>query len=47
MSHMNKQYRLQRLQKRMSKIMLSVAVESANQQTTEEFFSGQPFLVGK
>ena len=44
---MNKQYRLQRIQKRMSKIMLSVAVESANQQTTEEFFSDKPFLVGK
>lgn len=44
---MNKQYRLQRLQKRMSKIMLYVAVESANQQTTDEFFSGKPFLVGK
>ena len=44
---MNKQYRLQRLQKRMSKIMLSVAVESANQQTTEEFFSGKLLLVGK
>lgn len=44
---MNKAYRLQRIQQRMSKIMLSVAVESANQQTTEEFFSGQPFLVGK
>lgn len=44
---MNKQYRLQRIQQRMSKLMLSVAVESANNQTTEEFFSGQPFLVGK
>ena len=44
---MNKQYRLQRIQQRMSKLMLSVAVESANQQNTEEFFSGQPFLVGK
>lgn len=44
---MNKQYRLQRIQQRMSKLMLSVAVESANQQTTEEFFNGKPFLVGK
>ncbi len=41
---MNKQYRLQRIQQRMSKLMLSVAVESANNQTTEEFFSGQPLL---
>lgn len=44
---MKKDYRLQRIQQRMSKLMLSVAVESANQQTTEEFFSGQPFLVSK
>ena len=44
---MKKAYRLQRIQQRMSKIILSVAVESANNQTTEEFFSGKPFLVGK
>lgn len=44
---MKKTYRLQRIQQRMSKLMLSVAVESANQQTTDEFFSDRPFLVGK
>ena len=31
----------------MSRIMVANAVAEANKQTTEEFFSGKPLLVGK
>lgn len=34
-----------KINKRMSAIMLAFAVASAKQQTTEEFFSGKPFLI--
>ena len=44
---MNREYRRQKIQKQMSRIMLRRAVEEANKQTTEEFFSGKPLLVGK
>ena len=44
---MNREYRKQRIQKRMSRIMVANAVAEANKQTTEEFFSGKPLLVGK
>lgn len=40
-------FRAQQIQARMTAIMKSVAVETANQQTTEEFFSGAPLLKGK
>ena len=41
---MNREYRKQKIQKQMSRIMLRRAVEEANKQTTEEFFSGKPLL---
>ena len=41
---MNREYRKQKIQKHMSNIMLRRAVEEANKQTTEEFFSGKPLL---
>ena len=44
---MNREYRKQKIQKQMSRIMLRRAVEEANKQTTEEFFSGKLLLVGK
>lgn len=44
---MNREYRKQKIQKQMSRIMVRRAVEEANKQTTEEFFSGKPLLVGK
>ena len=44
---MNREYRKQKIQQQMSRIMLRRAVEEANKQTTEEFFSGKPLLVGK
>ena len=44
---MNREYRKQKIQKQMSRIMLIRAVEEANRQTTEEFFSGKLLLVGK
>ena len=43
----NRQYRKQKIQKQMSKLMIRRAVEEANKQTTEEFFSGKLLLVGK
>ena len=42
----NREYRKQKIQKQMSRIMVRRAVEEANRQTTEEFFSGKPLLVG-
>ena len=42
-----KEYRKQQLMARMTKIMMHYAVEEANKQTTEEFFSGKLLLVGK
>ena len=42
---MNREYRRQKIQKQMSRIMLRRAVEEANKQTTEEFFSGKLLLV--
>lgn len=39
-----KDYRKQKIQQRMTKIMMHYAVEEANKQTTEEFFSGKPLL---
>ena len=42
---MNREYRKQKIQKQMSRIMLRRAVEEANKQTTEEFFSGKLLLV--
>ena len=44
---MNREYRKQRIQQRMSRIMVREAVVEADKQTTEEFFSGKPLLVGK
>ena len=44
---MNREYRKQKIQQRMSRIMVASAVAEANKQTTEEFFSGKPLLVGK
>ena len=44
---MNKEYRKQKIQQRMSRIMVREAVAEANRQTTEEFFSGKLLLVGK
>ena len=48
---MNREYRKQKIQQRMSRIMVAnavaEAVAEANKQTTEEFFSGKPLLVGK
>ena len=44
---MNREYRKQKIQKRMSRIMVREAVAEADKQTTEEFFSGKPLLVGK
>ena len=44
---MNREYRKQKIQQRMSMIMVREAVAEANKQTTEEFFSGKPLLVGK
>lgn len=44
---MNREYRKQKIQKRMSRIMVATAVAEADKQTTEEFFSGKPLLVGK
>ena len=44
---MNREYRRQKIQQQMSRIMLRRAVEEANKQTTEEFFSGKLLLVGK
>ena len=41
---MNREYRKQKIQKRMSRIMVANAVAEANKQTTEEFFSGKPLL---
>ena len=41
---MNREYRKQKIQKQMSRIMLRRAVEEANKQTTEEFFSGKLLL---
>ena len=41
----NREYRKQKIQKQMSRIMLRRAVEEANKQTTEEFFSGKLLLV--
>ena len=41
---MNREYRRQKIQKQMSRIMIRRAVEEANKQTTEEFFSGKPLL---
>ena len=43
---MNREYRKQKLKQRMSRIMVREAVVEANKQTTEEFFSGKPLLVG-
>ena len=44
---MKKEYRKQKIQHRMSRIMVAYAVIEANKQTSEEFFSGKPLLVGK
>lgn len=44
---MNREYRKQKIQKQMSRIMVREAVAEANRQTTEEFFSGKLLLVGK
>ncbi len=44
---MNREYRKQKIQQRMSMIMVREAVAEAEKQTTEEFFSGKPLLVGK
>ena len=44
---MNREYRKQKIKQRISRIMVRVAVAEANKQTTEEFFSGKPLLVGK
>ena len=43
----NREYRKQKIQQRMSRIMVREAVVEANRQTTEEFFSGKLLLVGK
>ena len=40
----NREYRRQKIQQQMSRIMIRRAVEEANKQTTEEFFSGKPLL---
>lgn len=42
---MNREYRKQKIQQQMSRIMVRQAVEEANKQTTEEFFSGKLLLV--
>lgn len=42
---MNREYRRQKIQQQMSRIMVRRAVEEANKQTTEEFFSGKLLLV--
>ena len=44
---MNREYRKQKIQQRMSRITVREAVAEADKQTTEEFFSGKPLLVGK
>ena len=44
---MNREYRKQKIQQRMSRIMVREAVKEAEKQTTEEFFSGKLLLVGK
>lgn len=40
-----KEYRKQQLMARVTKIMMHYATIEANEQTTEEFFSGKPLLV--
>lgn len=42
---MNREYRKQKIQQQMFKLMIRRAAEEANKQTTEEFFSGKPLLV--
>ena len=44
---MNREYRNQKIQQRLSRIMVREAVAEANKQIIEEFFSGKPLLVGK
>ncbi len=41
---MNSEYKKQKIQKRMSRIIVANEVTEANKQTTEEFFSGKPLL---